>query len=149
MASGSAAALSQRSDEDVTDQRRDVKEKSQTPRFSLATACTSAEWTIDTRSHTSGTAGASAVTVRSTSAQASARAAGRVSFAARSIAALTAGSSSSDQFVLPSGVMCAPLNVGSRNVWPSAKSRVQPTLGQTATCADGTPQNRVMTTYCD
>src|SRR3954453_2560100 len=83
-----------------TNYRRDVKEKSQTPRFSLATACTSAEGTIDTRSHTSGTAGASPVTVRSTSAPASARAAGPVRLAARSIAALTVGSSSSDQFVL-------------------------------------------------
>src|SRR3954453_14885484 len=125
MAPGSAAASSQRSDEVVADQRRDVKEKSQTPRFSLATACTSAEWTIDTRSHTSGTAGASAVILRSTSPQAVARAAGWVSSVAPSIAALTVESFSSDQFVLPSGEMCAPLNVGSRNVWASAKSRVQ------------------------
>src|SRR3954471_24840508 len=98
MASGSAAASSHRSDEDGADQRRDVKAKSHTPRFSLATACTSAEWTIETRSHTSGTAGASAVILRSTSAQAVARAAGWVTFAARSMAALTVESFSSDQF---------------------------------------------------
>src|SRR3954452_23000493 len=103
MASGSAADLSRSRDEAGADQRRDVKEKSHTPRFSLATACTSAEWTIDTRSHTSGTAGASAVILRSTSPQALARAAGCVTVSARSIAALTVGSSSWDQFVLPSG----------------------------------------------
>ena len=40
-------------------------------------------------------------------------------------------------FELPTGWMCSPLNVGSRNVWPSAKSRVQPTFGQTATAAFG------------
>ena len=42
--------------------------------------------------------------------------------------------------------MFAPLNVGSRNVWPSAKSRAQPTFGQTATAAVGKPQKRVITT---
>src|SRR3954467_3769087 len=100
MASGSAADLSRSRDEAGADQRRDVKAKSHTPRFSLATACTSAEWTIETRSHTSGTAGASAVILRSTSPQADARAAGWLSFVARSIAALTVESFSSDQFVL-------------------------------------------------
>ncbi len=113
--------------------RKDVKEKSQTPRFSLATAFTSAECAIGILSHTSGTAGASSVILRSTLPQAAARAARSVVVFALSIAALTPGSLSCETFELPTAAMFAPLNVGSRNVWPSAKSRVQPMFGQTAT----------------
>src|SRR4051794_26557092 len=96
-------------------QRKAVKEKSQTPRFSFATAATSADDAIATLSHTSGTAGARAVIARSASPHAAARAVGSVSVLARSIAALTPGSSSWETLALPTGWMLAPLNVGSRN----------------------------------
>ena len=39
------------------------------------------------------------------------------------------------------GTTFLPLKVGSSIVWASAKSFSQPTLGQTATLAFGTPQN--------
>ena len=45
--------------------------------------------------------------------------------------------------------MWSPLKVASRNVWPSAKSRAQPTFGHTATAADGAPQYFVITACWD
>src|SRR4051794_30207247 len=50
---------------------------------------------------------------------------------------------SSDQFELPCSRMFLPLNVGSSIVWPSEKSLIQPTFGQTATFAPGVLQYRV------
>ena len=64
-------------------------------------------------------------------------ASGRSASFALSIAALSAGSLSCDQFELPVGTMFFPLNIGSSIVWASKKSFSQPTFGQIATFAFG------------
>src|SRR4051812_45537743 len=93
------------------------------------------------RSHVHGTAGACAVIMRLTCAQAFARAAGSMSAFARSIARLIAGSFSSGQLVLLAGLMLRPSKVGRSIVEASAKSRFQPTFAQIAVSEAGRPQN--------
>ena len=67
---------------------------------------------------------------------------------ALSIAWLIAGTFSSGQLELPCCTMFLPLNVGSRNVWASAKSLPQATFGQIATFAGGELQKRVYIASC-
>src|SRR5215212_9017513 len=90
-----------------------------------------------------GIAGARATICLFASAQACARSSGSVTVFALSIAALTAGSSSSDQFELETCRMFAPLKIGSITVCGSAKSCAQPNDGQTFTSDRGTWQKRV------
>src|SRR5918992_3210064 len=88
-------------------------------------------------------AGACSTMALLASAHAVARSAGSVTSFASSISWLTSGTSSSGQFVLPLGMMLAPLNVGSSIVCGSEKSCPQPTDGQTWTSESGTLQNLV------
>src|SRR5688572_20304462 len=90
-----------------------------------------------------GIAGAWATISLLTAANASARAVGSVSAFAFSSAALTSGSSSSDQFTLLASRISLPLNVGSSTVCGSAKSCDQPYDGQTLTSEPDTWQNFV------
>src|SRR3954468_9018855 len=123
--------------------RSDVNARSHPTMFAFGTPATSFARTMGWLFHVTGMAGACAVTCRSIAAQAAARAAGALNASARVIAALMAGTSSCDTFELPVVWITLPLNVGSRIVWPSGKSRSQPQPTQTLIFAAGRPQNLV------
>src|SRR5204863_5074170 len=89
----------------------------------------------------SGIAGASKVSILSTCAHAFLRAAGSVTAAAFSIAALIFGLFSDAQFTLFTGTIAFPLNGVYRYEYASGKSGIQPAVGHTLMCAFTTPQN--------
>src|ERR687887_1506864 len=109
----------------------------------MATACTSFEFTSAVLSQIHGTAGACSAIMWLILAQASLRALPTGITDAFFIASLIAGSFSCGQLTLPCCRMFLPLNVASSIDCGSAKSLNQPTFGQIATLAFGTPQNFV------
>src|SRR5262249_3058138 len=120
----------------------DVQARSHWALNAVTTPFTLADSMSGCLSQIHGIAGAAAVTCLSMLPQSWARwSAGAIS--ALSMALLIGGTFSSGQFELPWSRMFLPLNVGSSIVWPSEKSLIQPTFGQTATFADGLLQYRV------